>query len=42
MLLSGGLTDADRRRAAALKVERVVEKPADEGKILEFVASVGA
>ena len=42
MLLSGGLTDADRRRAEALKVERVVEKPADESKILEFVASVAA
>jgi two-component system, LuxR family, response regulator FixJ len=42
MLLSGGLTEADRRRAEALKVERVVEKPADEGRILEFVTSVAA
>ena len=42
MLISGALSDADRRRAEALQIDRVVEKPADEGKVLEFVASVAA
>jgi len=39
MLLSGALSDADRNRAKALKVDEVLEKPADEQRVLAFVAS---
>ena len=39
MLMSGALTDADLRRAEALQIEKVLEKPADEGTVLQFVAA---
>src|SRR4051812_24430843 len=31
MLISGALTEADIRRAEALQIDKVLEKPADEG-----------
>jgi two-component system response regulator FixJ len=42
MLLSGALTEADRTRAIALKVDEVLEKPVDEHKVLAFVTSAVA
>jgi FixJ family two-component response regulator len=42
MLISGALTEADIRRAEALQIDKVLEKPADEGKVLAFVAAAVA
>jgi CheY-like chemotaxis protein len=39
MLLSGALTEGDLIRADQLQVEKVLEKPTDQSKVLAFVAS---
>jgi two-component system response regulator FixJ len=39
MLLSGALTEVDLIRADQLQVEKVLEKPTDQSKVLAFVAS---